>query len=68
MSAARKVSYGVSLGTLAACRTCGYYREIPSKVRLRRLCMWSGEKLTAVAVTFDCAGYHAGEWGELWEV
>lgn len=68
MTFAWKIAYGVPLGTVVACRICGYFREIPAKVRIRRFCAWTGEKLAADVVTFDCCGYHAGEWGQLWEV
>lgn len=60
------ITFGVKPGTVAVCRTCGYYREVPTKARIRRLCMWLGERLAADAATFDCDGYHAGEWGQLW--
>lgn len=49
------------------CRTCGYFHEVPAKVRARRFCAWTGEKLSTDSRISDCHGYHAGKWGALWE-
>lgn len=67
MPVAREIAYGVPPGAVADCRTCGYFREVPAKVRMRRFCAWTGDRLAAGAVTLDCRGYHTGKWGQLWE-
>ena len=63
-----KIIFGTTSGIEAECRTCGYFCEIQINTRTRHFCAWTGEKLPVDAATFACAGYHAGEWGQLWAV
>ena len=63
-----EISFGVKPGTVAECRKYGYFREVLAQVRVRRFCGWTGEKLAIDGATTECAGYHTGEWGQLWAV
>ena len=58
---------GLETQARAACPACSFYRaiDLPSG-RVRRLCMLTGERLTAADAATGCGHFLVGRWEAVW--